>query len=115
MKEYSEHEKLHEIKDQSQTISEFFDWLGSKGLLICKYHKQVGSTLGQGEFQEAGYYPETPSIQILLTDFFDIDQKKLEEEKKDMLDDFRNESLNKPDKSLQSFDEPRDGSNEFKE
>lgn len=85
MELYPEHEKLHEIKDQSQSIGEFFDWLRSKGLLICKYREQVGIVFGPGEFEEAGYFPENTAIQILLSEFFGINRQKLEEEKQAML------------------------------
>lgn len=62
--EYPEHEKLSAIQDQSQQIGMFLDWL-----------------------QETYPYEsaELPRIQKLLAEYFEIDEDKLEEEKRLML------------------------------
>ena len=59
---FPEHDKLHKIRSQSQLIGEFLEWLSySKGI-----------SLG------------TP-VHDLLAEFFEIDLKKLEAEKRAML------------------------------
>lgn len=40
MPPYPEHEKLDEIKDQSQAIGEFLEWLGrEKSIELCEWRK----------------------------------------------------------------------------
>lgn len=84
MKEkYPEHEKLKLVKDKSQVIGEFLvEWLPSQNLTIC-------------EFTAGDYFPAMRSTEQLLADFFGIDRKKLEEEKRQMLEEQR--CLNRSD------------------
>lgn len=112
MSEYPEHEKLHEVKDRSQAIGEFLDY--SK-FTLCEYREPPEGTLhwidertGTGktprgrevtifgehtvanpEWFEPGYYPTHMSITTILAAWFDIDQDKLEAEKREMLDKIR--------------------------
>jgi hypothetical protein len=79
MNEYPEHEKLKAVKDRSQAIGEFLEWLQEeKGLSICKWSDE-----------EREYLLAYVSTQALLAEFFKIDRKKLEEEKEGMLEAFR--------------------------
>ena len=76
---YSEHEKLKEIQDQSQIIGEFLEWLGYEHeYFICEK---------LGQLQE--WYPISQNHQKLLAQFFDIDLDKLEQEKRQMLEELR--------------------------
>jgi len=83
MSEYPEHEKMKTVQENSQIIGEFLEWLSSKNLSLCKW--QDGVT---GE----GYYAYHFSIEELLAEFFNIDLKKVEEEKKSMLESIRRSS-----------------------
>lgn len=79
MSEYPEHDKLSAIRDQSQSIGQFLDWLlNEQGRYIASYDRR-------DEVLEADYR----SIEDWLARYFDIDRDKLEEEKRDMLDKMR--------------------------
>jgi hypothetical protein len=73
--EYPEHERLHAIKDKSQAIGEFLDFfLPSKGIVLMEKQPRYDD-----------YVPIRRSIYSLLAEFFNIDQDKLDAEKKAML------------------------------
>lgn len=80
---WPEHQKLRKVADKSQAIGEFVEWLVSeKQIFLCKEHL----------FEDASkpvLGPVFVPIQDLLAEFFGIDQKVLEEEKRDMLDRIR--------------------------
>jgi len=78
MTEYPEHEKLKKISDKSQAIGEFVDWL--------RYEKNI--QLAQWR-NGTDMMPARALIRDLLAEFFDIDQDKIEEEKRAMLDEIR--------------------------
>lgn len=59
-------DKLHKVKDESQNIGEFLDWL-------IEYHNVS--------------LPD--SIVDLLAEYFNIDLEKVEEEKRTILDELR--------------------------
>jgi hypothetical protein len=81
MSDYPEHEKLHEVVDKSQALGEFLDvWLPSQGLTICEIDDEISETR---------FFPTHRTIKSMLADFFDIDQKKIDEEKEQMLRDIR--------------------------
>lgn len=80
--QYPEHEKLQKIQDQSQMIGDFLSWLQEeKGLSLCSY---------QGEKHKIDLWcPTDANTSKLLADYFEIDEKKLEEEKQKMLQELR--------------------------
>lgn len=117
---YPEHEKLHAIKDQSQSIGEFIEWLGENGYSICERRdaesrservKKIFSPSGRAveDFGSAFcaileavadnaclYWPTTKRLpESLLADYFKIDQNKLEDEKRAMLDHLRTSNAGK--------------------
>jgi hypothetical protein len=75
MSECPEHDKLHEVKDKSQAIGEFLEWLGSeKRGVVCQY------------VDDSDYpVPMPHNIQEILAEYFDIDLDKIEQEKQQML------------------------------
>ncbi len=78
---YSEHAKLAEVSDQSQAIYDFLSWLGEKGIV-----------LGNDNFGYAegmSYAPDGQHVKDWLSEFFEIDLTKLEEEKRQMLAGYR--------------------------
>ena len=74
---YPEHEKLREVKDTSQAIGEFLEWLQSEGMGVAEY--DAYANLAWVRHSTTG----------LLARYFGIDQKKLEQEKCAMLDEQR--------------------------
>ena len=83
----SELDKLQKIQPKSQTIGEFLDWLNyTKKYAICAW---VEITKGEWEIIPEGYYPVRTQVEDLLAEYFNIDLKKVEQEKQKMLDDLR--------------------------
>lgn len=76
---YPEHERLAVIKDQSQTIGEFLDWLQAIGI--------VRAVWGPDE----SLYHDHHNIRDLLAEYFEIDQDRLEDEKRAMLDTMKSD------------------------
>lgn len=77
MSEYPEHEKLQAVANESQAIGDFVEWLGQRGIHLGEYL--------EGKWIEARLVPTHRSTVDLLADFFYIDQRKLEAEKRAML------------------------------
>jgi hypothetical protein len=81
---YPQHEKLAKIKEKSQTIGEFLEWLQiRKKIVLCK---------STGDFHTTEYELYTPAninTQTILSEFFEIDLNKLEKEKIQMLKDLQ--------------------------
>ena len=91
MKKYPEHDKLREVSEKAQAIGEFVDWLDGKGIVLAARHqhsehcRQDGiwsSQCGysQGELMLAGV-----PTRKLLAEFFELDEDKIEAEKRSML------------------------------
>lgn len=80
--EYPECEKMAAVKDQSQKIGEFIEWLRSeKDWEICEWW---------GKLNHGGSYsPARFSTENLLAEFFNIDLDKVEKERRQMLDELR--------------------------
>ncbi len=81
---YPEHTKLDGIKEKSQWLGEFLDWANEKGMHL---HKYVGDeTLSSAsEGKHMALIRVNRSINDILSEFLDIDLRKLEEEKQLML------------------------------
>lgn len=69
-----EHDKLTAVKDHSQAIGEFLEWMSSDGIIKCRW-----------EERHEEYFPIFEPIEKLLARYFDIDLDKLEQEKRLML------------------------------
>jgi len=84
---YPEHEKLSAIQYKSQTIGEFLDWLrGEKAIVLCRRQESTIVRVEDGwEGDPAGYYPAALTAEGLLTEYFGIDQERIEREKRAML------------------------------
>lgn len=84
MIEYPQHERLADIKDQSQAIGEFLEWcLREKGYALAEW--------GESRMIGTRMMPISYSTEAILAEFFGIDLKKLEAEKLAMLDKMRRE------------------------
>lgn len=81
---YPEHEKLSKVSDKSRVIGEFVDWLSDeKGI-------QLGHNQWFDDCVERQFVPVGGRIQALLAEFFEIDEDRLEQEKRAMLEHMRN-------------------------
>lgn len=95
---YPEHEKLAKISDQSQACGEFLAWLiEEKKVHLMMWQDISVSDISvsderalrwQGEQCQA-LFPFAYTTQNILAEFFDIDLKKLEDEKRAMLDSLK--------------------------
>lgn len=74
MSKYPEHDKMHAIKDQSQAIGEFLEWCGERRWQLVDMDTD---------------FPVRKRTEELLAEFFEIDLKKVEEEKLAMLASLR--------------------------
>jgi hypothetical protein len=82
MSEYPEHEKLCKVADLSQKIGEFLDFgLAKQSLVLCEVDDE--------SYTDTRFYPTSKSIRAILADYFEIDQKKIDEEKERMLEALR--------------------------
>lgn len=101
---FPEHVKLGRIREKNQACADFLEWLlGSKGYHLGKYHVHTDACWPEGEdygtpgahaanrrtcgTPDSVLYPETVNIQKLLAEFFEIDEGKLEVERRAILDE----------------------------
>lgn len=76
--QYPECEKMAVVKDKSQAIGEFLEWLEcEKNWEICEYGSSDRLS------------PVILSTEQLLAEFFDIDLDKIEKERRQMLYELR--------------------------
>lgn len=77
-----EHDKLRKVATESQSCGAFLDWLtGERGLILCE--------MCEMESENDRFYPAQVRIQSLLAEYFEIDERKLEDEKLAMLEAIR--------------------------
>lgn len=77
--QYPECEKMAAVKDKSQLIGEFIEWMrDEQGFEIC-----IRS------WYSREYIPMGMTIKILLAKFFDIDLNEVEKERRQMLGEMR--------------------------
>ena len=77
-------DKMKSVKDNSQAIGEFLEWLEGKKYCVAHYDDSI---IGRDELS-----PVTGTTEELLAKFFDIDLKKAEEEKRAVLEYVRNQN-----------------------
>jgi hypothetical protein len=93
---YPECDKMHKVHEKSQAIGEFIEWLhDEKHIVFAKYHKHTencysedGRRMACGMW-EGTLYPEFVLINSALAEFFGIDLNKVEEEKRQILEEQR--------------------------
>ena len=79
-------DKIREIRDKSQSIGEFLDWLlGEKGYHIAEYKKF-------DEFDEEQLVTIYLDREKILAEFYGIDLNKAEEERVKVLNSIRQEA-----------------------
>ena len=94
----SECEKVAKIRDKSQVVGEFLDWLQIQNIYLCTEHEhgdgcmdEMGHQICELQDGELTYYCEETTEQ-LIAEFFDIDLKKFKEERLKILKNIRRES-----------------------
>jgi hypothetical protein len=75
--EYPECEKMAAVREKSQVLSDFVDWLQTKGIHLAKWHDRGGA--------DELFEIHTPYDE-LFADYFGIDLKAVERERRAMLD-----------------------------
>lgn len=102
MSEYPEHEKLKAVKPQVDAVASFLEYLDAEHLRICKPHEHTDDCYGESwvpgikmlvcGFLAEGYEPVRKRIEEWLAEHFEIDQNKLDDEKRAMLDELRRQN-----------------------
>lgn len=86
MTEYPEHEKLQAVKDESQAIGAFLEWLSNvKEIRFAKWVKDKSESGTEYEV----FVQQNMEIEKWLAEYFEIDLNKLEQEKQAMLEEIR--------------------------
>jgi hypothetical protein len=91
---YPEHDKLQAVKEASQSIGEFLTWLqDEQGVVLTKVHAHSDFCYEDGDrmcgVEKGALVPVLASVPSWLSRYFDIDEAKLEAEKRQMLDECR--------------------------
>lgn len=84
--QYPEHEKLAKVQPQTQAAGEFLEWLGTQGYhlaIVVGDDAEVPLRMGQ-------MVPWGGRISELLARWQEIDENRLEAEKRQMLESLRN-------------------------
>ncbi len=84
-------DKMVKVREQSQAVGEFLDWLlYEKNVTLCEMHQHSkGCENSDGEVEcelrEDEYIPFSFQIQELLAEYFDIDLEKVDKERRKIL------------------------------
>lgn len=83
---YPEHVKMKPLTERSQIIGEFLDWLQhERDTALCELRD-----LGSDEWwPEKQYIPISKGIEALLAEYYDVDMKVIEQEKREMIKELR--------------------------
>jgi len=81
-------DKMLSVKDKSQCIGEFIEWLG------CREPKLYLCEVDQDAEQ---FYPSFPGIEKLLAEFFEIDLEEADRERLQILNAIRSQNDKKDD------------------
>jgi hypothetical protein len=96
----SELDKIMAVKEKSQAIGEFLDWLFEKGLHLARYLTEEeyesednredepwmeGETFKRHIIKKGELIPVHDDIEKLLADFFEINLSKVEDERRELL------------------------------
>lgn len=84
-------DKLATVREKSQAIGMFIDSLSTQGLILCEEAPEgYGlTTIDESEDEQTTYIPTRIPIETILAGYFDIDLKKCEEERQQILEELR--------------------------
>jgi hypothetical protein len=86
-------DKLSAVKDKSQSIGEFLDWLKARGVYLANRHEHTDDCKHNGfymcDFVNGELQPYFYNIEALLAEYFEIDLNKIEDEKLAILESYR--------------------------
>lgn len=77
--ECPECEKLTSASEESSKIGNFLDWLSENNILLARYEKC-------NDFKDEMLFPVQKSFEQLLSEYFEIDLNKVEQERRALLD-----------------------------
>lgn len=75
---YPECDKLSEVEDESHAIGNFLEFLSNKGIHLGEFTQREG-------YSQKHFEPISTSGENLLMEYFEIDTKKLEAERRAMI------------------------------
>lgn len=81
MADYPEHEKLTALNGANDTVGDFITWLRENNMVICGWDEDWDGDLT--------YNPTFKRTETLIAEFFGINERTLENEKQQMLDEMR--------------------------
>lgn len=79
-------EKLRSVRDQSQQIGAFIEWLNAKDYVIGRYLSEAELETADLDINGPNIVPIYGSIEKLLAEYFEIDLIKVEEERSKLLE-----------------------------
>ncbi len=85
----SELEKMRQSQNASHVLTAFIDWMYENGYAVCRWQDLTRHSDEIGDLSPEGWFPKHNSHEQLLADFFDIDMKKVEEERRVLLESIR--------------------------
>ncbi len=77
---YPESTRMKEVSEQSQAIGEFIDWMNRNAMQVCEWVENK---------HRKEYLPVAMSIEEMLAKYYQINLKRVEEEKQQMLVEHR--------------------------
>lgn len=91
--EYPEHDRLKAVSEYSQQIGQFLDWLKSERVFLSREHHHSDDCFEDGikdcGFSVGDLAQDYERIEDRLARYFEIDLKKIETEKREMLASLR--------------------------
>lgn len=89
---HPEIDKMHEVKDRSQAIGEFLEWLlNEKDWTLAAYHEHTEQCYDGERYPKCGIrsnelWQVQYSTEKLLAEYFEIDLRKVDDEKRAILE-----------------------------
>ena len=93
-----ETDKMIAVKDKSQAIGAFLEWLNNENTVIVRYATKDDERDEKGNqtgIHEGDYLPFHISIEKMLAKYFKIDLDKAEQEKRALLESIRKIDISK--------------------
>lgn len=86
---YPECEKMSKVTEKSQSIGEFLEWLSEEKKVVIGSYQEFESPWDKEGCTRKEFAPFRYDTEKLLAEFFGIDLKKVEQEKRAMLAEIR--------------------------